>query len=64
MGVPVTLSPNMETLGCEFHFGVTPVPLENDDVSDTPCFATCAVSSRASHKRNNGDEGACDGLSP
>jgi hypothetical protein len=46
MGLPVTLKPNMTSLGCEFHFGVPPVPLDQDPVAATPCFATCQVKAR------------------
>lgn len=41
MGLPVTLKPNMTSMGCELHFGVTPVPLSEDPVATTPCFETC-----------------------
>eukprot|EP00747_Dinoflagellata_sp_TGD_P194509 gnl/TRDRNA2_/TRDRNA2_62014_c0_seq1.p1 gnl/TRDRNA2_/TRDRNA2_62014_c0~~gnl/TRDRNA2_/TRDRNA2_62014_c0_seq1.p1 ORF type:complete len:441 (-),score=67.37 gnl/TRDRNA2_/TRDRNA2_62014_c0_seq1:36-1358(-) len=46
MGLPVTLRPNMTSLGCEMVFGVAPLPLDQDPVAATPCFATCSQQAR------------------
>ena len=61
MGLPVTLAPDIETLGCEFRFGVAPAPLEEDDVANSPCFSTCI---RHREEREEGGGMPCRGLSP
>lgn len=46
MGLPVTLRPNMTDYSCKFEFGITPVPLEQDDISKSSCLAICTQATR------------------
>lgn len=39
-GLPLTMNPDFETLGCEMIFGQAPPPLEEDPVYTQPCFAS------------------------
>lgn len=41
LGMPLTMEPNFETLGCRMVFGQTPPPLEEDPAFLQSCFATC-----------------------
>lgn len=41
MGLPLTMEPNYETFECQFSFGKTPVPPEEDEAFASPCFSQC-----------------------
>ena len=41
MGVPVTITPDYDTLTCDFKFGVAPTRDDEDRARATPCFAAC-----------------------
>ena len=44
LGMPLLMTPNYETLGCELVFGAVPPPLEEDVALSTPCLAGCPSS--------------------
>lgn len=56
MGLPVTLRPNMTDLSCRFEFGIMPVPLDQDDISRSPCLAMCTQREKHSEREQ---EKAC-----
>lgn len=41
MGLPLTMEPNYETFECQFSFGKTPPPPEEDEAFASPCFSQC-----------------------
>lgn len=47
MGLPVTLSPNVSDYSCTFEFGVLPVPLQEDPISNSPCLQICPKGKRS-----------------
>ena len=52
MGIPVTLRPNFSDLSCRFEFGNHPLPIEDDEELNVPCFEHCSWNgsrSRTSH---------------
>jgi len=50
MGLPVTLSPNFDDLSCEFKFGMKPLDLQDDEISQSPCFDTCNSIKKSQNK--------------
>eukprot|EP00210_Caulerpa_lentillifera_P004284 g4087.t1 len=53
MGLDVTLEPNYEDFSCQFCFGKTPLPLDEDPVLQTPCFVQCPTKKRYSPTCSN-----------
>ena len=45
LGLPVRMTPDYETLGCQMTFGVRPLPLEEDPAITGDCFTNCKMSS-------------------
>lgn len=45
MGLPLTMEPNYETFECQFSFGKTPLPKEQDEAFQSACFTQCPTSS-------------------
>lgn len=41
MGLPLTMEPNYETFECQFSFGKTPLPRDQDDAFQSGCFSQC-----------------------
>lgn len=41
LGMPLSMEPNFEDYSCTMKFGVTPPPLEEDEVVRHPCLAAC-----------------------
>lgn len=41
MGLPLTMTPDYETLSCTFAFSQVPPPLGEEDAFKTPCLAMC-----------------------
>lgn len=41
MGLPLTMTPNYDDFSCQFSFGKTPLPREQDEAFSTPCFMQC-----------------------
>lgn len=41
MGLPLTMDPNYETFECQFSFGKTPLPREEDEAFQSSCFSQC-----------------------
>jgi hypothetical protein len=42
-GLPLTIRPNFEDKSCDFYFGLTPPPIENDEALLFGCNATCST---------------------
>eukprot|EP01025_Chloroclados_australasicus_P057345 TRINITY_DN7144_c1_g2_i3.p3 TRINITY_DN7144_c1_g2~~TRINITY_DN7144_c1_g2_i3.p3 ORF type:complete len:121 (-),score=9.01 TRINITY_DN7144_c1_g2_i3:470-832(-) len=42
-GLPLTMNPNFEDLSCEMIFGQAPPPVEDDSVTNQPCFQECKI---------------------
>lgn len=65
MGLNVTLQPDLETLGCDFLFGVAPLALENDPIVAAPCFTTCSMVGKGTNqnkiRRKNAGDPPCSG---
>jgi hypothetical protein len=57
MGLPLTMSPNYEDYSCQFAFGKSPLPPEQDEAFFTPCFSQCP-----SKLRRKEGSGACGGI--
>lgn len=47
MNVPVTLRPNVTDYSCRFEFGVTPLPIEYDDISKANCLDICSIKKKS-----------------
>jgi hypothetical protein len=43
LGVPLTMDPDFESLGCELRFGQPPPPLHEDAAMRGACFASCTL---------------------
>ncbi|CAM9285812.1 unnamed protein product [Choristocarpus tenellus] len=41
MGLPLEMTPNYEDFSCQFSFGKTPLPRENDEAFEVTCFEQC-----------------------
>mmetsp|Transcript_12909 Transcript_12909/g.24573 ORF Transcript_12909/g.24573 Transcript_12909/m.24573 type:complete len:412 (-) Transcript_12909:277-1512(-) len=41
VGLPMTMIPNYETFECQFVFGASPPPAQEDEAFDTACFKQC-----------------------
>lgn len=41
MGLPLTMEPNYETFECQFSFGKTPLPRQDDEAFQSVCFSQC-----------------------
>lgn len=51
LGLPLTMNPNFEDLSCEMIFGKEPPPIEEDEASGQPCYATrCVIASSQKEK--------------
>ena len=51
--MPLTMKPNFEDYSCEMVFGLTPLPLEQDEALQQPCLEDCSTAlfdKRACHK--------------
>ena len=42
-GMPLTIKPNFEDKSCDFYFGLTPPPIEEDEALTFGCSALCAT---------------------
>ena len=42
-GLPLTIKPNFEDKSCDFYFGLTPPPIEEDEALTFGCNATCGT---------------------
>ena len=49
MGLPLEMTPNYDDFSCQFSFGKTPLPPEQDEVFSVSCFTQCP--SKAAHRR-------------
>ena len=43
LGMKLYMKPNFRDCSCEMFFGVSPPPMEQDDVYGQPCFSTCSM---------------------
>jgi len=43
LGVPLTMTPDFDTLSCELRFGQQPPPLAEDEATKGKCFSDCAL---------------------
>jgi hypothetical protein len=43
LGMPLTMAPDFETLGCLMTFGAAPPPAEDDPVRAQACLAGCTA---------------------
>lgn len=43
LGMPLTMKPNFEDYSCEMVFGLTPLPLEQDEALQQPCLQDCST---------------------
>ena len=57
MGLPLRMTPDLDTYECRFAFGVAPEPWETDPLASTPCFAQGCPSSPT-------EGGECGGVCP
>lgn len=48
MGLMLTITPNYEDFSCQFNFGQTPEPQDQDEAFLTPCFQQCPSKMRKS----------------
>jgi hypothetical protein len=55
MGLPLTMEPNYETFECQFSFGKTPLPVEEDEAFRSSCFSQCPTR----HRSRGNDETIC-----
>mmetsp|Transcript_42952 Transcript_42952/g.135668 ORF Transcript_42952/g.135668 Transcript_42952/m.135668 type:complete len:340 (-) Transcript_42952:1920-2939(-) len=62
IGLPLTMIPDYETLGCTFVFGATPPPLEDDEAFKHPCMKLCSLNTRAKSDQEAGLDIACSRL--
>lgn len=46
MGLPLTMTPDYEDFSCQFSFGQVPVPEDQDEALNTPCFVQCPSKNR------------------
>ena len=51
MGLPLTMTPNYEDFSCQFSFGATPKPAQEDEAFCTPCFKQCSTKMRHREER-------------
>jgi hypothetical protein len=42
-GLPLTIKPNAEDMSCDFYFGLTPPPIEEDEALTFSCTSTCST---------------------
>ena len=42
-GMPLTIKPNFEDKSCDFYFGLTPPPIEQDEALTFGCTAVCST---------------------
>lgn len=56
MGLPLTMTPNYDDFSCQFSFGRTPLPQDQDEAFRTPCFSQCPTKTR----RRQPEQGMCD----
>ena len=50
-GVPLSMSPNFETLECQLSFGVEPLAVEDDPSLPQGCLNDCPLSQQVQHQR-------------
>ena len=62
LGVPLTMTPDFETLSCELKWGVQPPPLHLDEAMRGACFSTCDLAKRRAE--GGADDDAAAGCSP
>lgn len=59
MGLPLTMTPNYDDFSCQFAFGRSPAPQQQDEAFATPCFAQCP--SRAARFSDAGSSSSSSG---
>jgi hypothetical protein len=53
MGLALTMEPNYETFECQFSFGRTPPPVDEDEAFAAPCFAQCTTRASSDGKSDD-----------
>ncbi len=43
LGMPLTMKPNFEDYSCDMVFGLTPLPIDEDDALQQPCLQECST---------------------
>ena len=54
LGIDLTVSPNFETLECQWSFGEKPLPAEEDDMFPRGCLAGCGSRKLMAGGKNEG----------
>jgi len=61
IGLPLTMIPDYENLGCTFVFGATPPPIEKDEAFQHPCMKLCSLNIHGRSEEDVADK-ACSRL--